>query len=379
MKDRPTRKTTAVLLFVLCFYTLSFCALSNLSTPRPHLLAVLSRFCIESDLLFSIAAGIGVAGLLQRLGVRSPWLRLIPVAAVLGAGIAIHAGQANGRDSAVYRDFVTTAFASLPPDAIVIAAMGDDVTGAVFYLHEVERLRPDVIALDSDYLGKPWYTARKRQLHPDLYLPEGVYGKQGWNIKQLLEGNPNRPLSILGSLDDWDRSWKDGYKLATCGLVRFLVRASEFPTYEAWVEWDRRAIGAYDVAPALRAPDATWENGLGRRILDGQVARAHLALVYGSERGGAVEPARYALRLLEDVIVKSGGDRELGIAGESGSHKIETSAGLWKNLGLAYQILSDTDSAYAARFTIACKRFVGKANADDPDLPAARQYLRGSR
>jgi hypothetical protein len=379
MKNRPTRKITAVLFFLLCFYSLSFCALSNLATPRPHLLAVLGRFCIESDLLLSMAAGIGIAGLSQGIDARHPLLRLVPGAAVFVIGIAVHAGQTNGRDTTVYRDFVTTALASLPPNAIAIAAMGDDVTGAVFYFHDVERLRPDVIALDGNYLGKAWYTARKRRLHPELYLPEGVYGKQGWNIKQLLDGNPNRPVFILGQLDDWDRSWKDGYKVAAYGLARSLVRASEFPTYGEWVERDRQAIGAYDVASALRAPDTTWENGLGRRILDAQVARAHLALVYANERGSAREPTRYALRLLEDVIAKSGGDSELGIAGEPGMREIDTSSGVWKNLGLAYQILAGSDTAYAARFTVACKRFVERANADDPDLPAARQYLHERR
>ena len=48
---------------------------------------------------------------------------------------------------------------------------------------------------------------------------------------------------------------------------------------------------------------------------------------------------------------------------------------VWKDLGLAYQILSHFDDAYAPRFAVACRRFVARADADDPDLPAARKYL----
>jgi Protein of unknown function (DUF2723) len=377
MKNRRTRQATAVLLFIFCFYSLSFSALSNLSTQRPHLLVVLGRFCIESDLLLAIAAGLGFAGLLQRPGARSSWARLAPVtvAAVWVIGVAAHAGQANARNNTVYRDFVTTAFASLPPNAIVITAMGDDVTGAVFYFREVEQLRSDVVHLDSDYLAMSWYVARKRRLHPEVYLPEGVHGRDGWNLKQLLDGNPNRPVVVLGHVDDWDRSWQNGYKLVTYGLLRWLVRPSEFPNYEEWVERDRGAISTYDVAPALRAPDESWENGLGRRVIDSQVGRAHLALVYGDERGGALEPARYALHLLEEVVAQSGGNDELGIAAGPGMRKIDPGAALWKNLGLAYQVLARSDGSYASRLAIACARFVAQAAANDPDLPAARKYL----
>jgi hypothetical protein len=209
----------------------------------------------------------------------------------------------------------------------------------------------------------------------DVYLPEGVYGKQGWNIKQLLDGNPHRPLIVIGHLDDWDQSWKDGYKLAVYGLIRSLVRASEFPTYEQWAERDREAIGAYDVAPALRAPDESWERALGQRVLDFQVGRAQIALLYAHERGDAPGPTRTALHLLQDVVAKSGGDEELGIAAWPGTRKLDTGAAVWRDLGMAYQFLSHTDQTYAPRFAVACQRFVQRAGADDPDLPAARKYL----
>jgi len=373
-KNRPTRKATFVLLLVFCCYTLTFCALSNLSTSRELLLGVLGRFCIQSDLLLSIAAGFGFAGLLQRLGARSPRLRLVPVA-VFAVGVAVHWGQANGRDNSVYRDFVTTAFASLPPNAIAMTTMGDDVTGSVFYFHEVEKLRPDIIHLDTDYLAKIWYTARQRRLHPDVHLPEGSYGRDGWTIKQLLDGNPSRPLAIVGRLDDWDQSWKDGYRVVNYGLVRSLVRASESPSYEEWAKRDRQAMGAYDVAPALRAPDESWEKALGQRVLDIQVGRARTALLYAHEGGDAPDPARTAVRLLEDIVAKAGGDERLGIAAWPRMRGLHLGPTLWKNLGTAYQILSHSDDSYAARFVVACERFVKLADANDPDLPAARRYL----
>jgi len=378
IRNRQTRAATVVLLFIICFYGPTFCALSNLSTARPLLLGVLGRFCIESDLLFAFAAGLGLASVPQRLGARSP---LVPAAAVaiFAIGVAVNVGQASGRNNSVYRDFVATALAAVPANAIVLTTMGDDVTGSVFYFHEVEKFRPDIIDLDSDYLSKPWYVARKRRAHHDMYLPEGLYGAHGWNIKQLLDGNPNRPLILIGHLDDWDQSWKDGYKMEVYGLVRSLVRASTFSTYEEWVARDRQAIGDYDVAAALRAPDDSWEKALGQRVLDVQVGRARLALLYAHERGDAPDPARAALAILEDIVAKAAGDEQLGIAAWPRVRKLELGPMVWKNLGMAYQILSHTDESYAPRFAVACEKFVKLADANDPDLPAARKYLDETR
>ena len=384
IKNRQVRRAGLVLLFVLCFYSVTFSALSNLSTSRPLYLSVLGRFCIESDLLWAIACGFGLAALLQRLGTRRPalgrWLRLAPLsaAAVLAVGVAVHAEEANGHNNTVLRDFVTTAFASLPPNAIVIT-VGDEVTNSAFYLHEVEKLRADVTPLGRTYLAAPWYTARQRRLHRDLYLPEGGYSEHGWNIKRLLDGNPHRPLMIIGHLDDWDQSWQQGYKLTVYGLVHSLLRANEFPSYQEWAERDGKAMGSYDVVPALRAPDESWENALAQRVLGTQVGRAHLCLVYSSEQGDAAEPARNALRLLEDVVAKAGGDETLGIAGTAGLRKLDVGPGVWKDLGTAYQIVARGDGRYDPRAAVAYGKFIERADARDPDLPTARNIVEQAR
>jgi len=380
MKSRATRTATAVVSFVFCFYVLTFCGLSNLSTDRPLYLSILGRFCVESDLLLALAAGIGFAALLRRLDTVSRWSRFasIGVAVLFTIGIAAHAGQASGRGNTVLRDFVTTAFTSLPPGAIVITE-GDEVTNASFYLHDVEGLRPDVIHLGRTYLAAPWYTIRQRRLHPDLYLPEGGYGKPGWNIKRLLDGNPKRSVIVIGHLDDWDRSWQGGYKLIAYGLVHAMVRASEFPTFAEWLQLDNKAMGRFDVVPALRAPAESWENALGQRVLGTQVGRAHVCLVYGSERGNAPRSARIALQLLEDVVAKTGGDEKLGIPAWPGVLKLDVGPGLWKDLGIVYEILSRTDTTYYPRIAIAYERFVERADPGDPDVPAARSYLEQTR
>lgn len=381
VKARRERGLGFVVLGILGGYVFVFCSLSNLSLEKGLYVTVLSRFCIQSDLMLAIAAGVGFAWLLSwaraRKGLGQRSARLAPALALIGfaVGVLTHVGECNQRRNHVFADFVTTAFASVPPRAIVIT-MGDHLTGSVFYFHEVEKLRPDVIHLDRELLGFRWYGERKRRLHPDCYLPEGVYGRRGWNIKKLLDGNPVRPLVVIDRLDPWDESWKNGYKLATVGLVHPLVPAAEFPDYDTWLARDGKAIGNYDVVPALAAPDGTWEKMLGQLAMTTQSGRAHLALLYSTEHGNALAPARTAVALIEDIIAKAGGDEDLGIRPFRGMRKLDTAAALWKDLGIGYEILSHHDPSFTSRVTLAYQKFIERAPPDDKDIEAARGYVR---
>ena len=369
-----------VLLAVLCSYIVPFCLLSNLSTQVGLYRTVLQRFIIQSDCMIAIASGLGFARLSSWAARRARTPRLPYGLAVgcavvaFGFGVLFHAAQANQRNNRIFADFVGDAFASLPPKAIVIT-MGDHLTGSVFYFREVEKLRPDVIHLDRELLGFAWYEKRQRRLHPDLYLPGGVYGKSGWKIKEFLEGNPGRPLVVIDRLDDWDRSWKDGYKLATNGLVHPVVPASEFPSFHEWKRRDQEAMAGYDVLPALRASEGSWENALGQLALTAEGARAHLALVYSHDAGNALEPAQYSLALLEDVIAKAGGDDGLRIKGTPGLRRLTIASTVFRDIGIAYEIVSRAYPGYAHHVALAYRRFVETAAASDPDLAAARHYV----
>jgi hypothetical protein len=380
IKDRQERKSVFILGAVLGFYVLTFSSLSNLSTSAGLYRTVLARFCIQSDFMLAIAIGLGFAKFVPWLSKRWPFLdrrpRLIHGFVVLAllAGVVLHGGNANQRNNRVFSDFVTTAFASLPPNAIVIT-MGDHLTGSVFYFREVEKLRPDVIHLDRELLGFTWYTQRKRRLYPDLYLPEGGYGERGWNIKRLLDGNPNRPLVVIDRLESWDQSWKDGYKLATNGLVHPLVPVGRFPSFEEWQVRDHKAMGNYDVIPALMASDGSWEHSISELVLTTQGGRAHLCLIFSHERNNDPKIARQSVNLLEDLLAKAGGDSTLAIPAYPGMRKLIINANVWKDLGIGYEILSRGDPSYFPRVGLAFEKFVERAPADDTDIPAARKYL----
>ena len=384
MKSRHERHLAFILGAILAGYLLVFCSLSNLSMERELYVTVLSRFCIQSDLMLAIAAGLGFSWLAAASRARFPSVerraRWAPACALvlLGAGAAAHAGECNQRHNRVFADFVATAFASLPRNAIVIT-MGDHLTGSIFYFREVEKLRPDVIHLDRELLGFSWYGERKRRLHPDLTLPEGGYGRRGWNIKRLLDGNPSRPLVIIDRLETWDESWKDGYKLASNGLVQPLVPINEFPSFDEWLVRDRRAMGNYDVIPALSARDGSWEKMIGQLVMGTQGSRAHLALVYSTDSGNAPAPARTAVALLEDLVAKAGGDEALGIRARPGMRQLFVGPTVFRDLGIGYEILSKVDRRFLPKVAISFEKFAERADAKDVDAAAARKYVEQHR
>jgi hypothetical protein len=382
-RKRPDRAQSRVLIVLLLGYAFVFCAMSNMSTAKPLYRTVLSRFFIQSDLLMALAAGIGWDWLFRRLEAHAASTARLSRLSLAGAGLVFLAGAAvnagsSQRSNTVFRDFVSAALASLPNNAIVVT-IGDHLTGAVFYFHEVEKLRPDVIHLDEQLLGFRWYCERVVRRHPDLAIPAGVYLPGGFTIKQVLDANRNRPLAVLDRLGTWDESWKDGYKLATTGLTHPLVPADRFPTFEQWAERDREAMAHYDPLPALLFPKGSWEQMLGELALNTQAARAQLALLYSHSMGDAEAPARWAVDLLEEVVRRAGGSPALGIPAEPRLRALEFNPTIFKNLGIGYQVLSHFDPTYAPRTVKAWDLFAAMAPATDPDLPAVRAYLQNAR
>jgi hypothetical protein len=182
-------------------------------------------------------------------------------------------------------------------------------------------------------------------------------------------------MVVLDRLETWDESWKNGYKVATTGLIYPLVRADRFPSFEEWVERDRQAIANYDPGPALRFPQGSWEQMVGQLALNMQAARAHIALVYAGDAGNAEAPARWAVTLLEQVVRRAGGSTALGIAAEEGLRPLDLHATLFKHLGIGYELLSHSDPSFLARTVKAWELFAAKAPAGDADLPSVRAYL----
>jgi len=122
------------------------------------------------------------------------------------------------------------------------------------------------------------YGQRKRRLCPDLCLPEGgCYGPRGYNMKQILDGNPRRPMFVIDKLNAWDDSWSRGYNLVSYGLVPALVPDGQRPSFEEWATRDSKAMANYDshwviVYVGVRLTHGRSENSVSLSVETAQLA-----------------------------------------------------------------------------------------------------------
>jgi hypothetical protein len=83
-----------------------------------------------------------------------------------------------------------------PPHAIVIT-LTDAIAGALFYLQEAERKRPDIVVLAYGLAASSWHWSRIYQSHAELteVALRGPGGKAG-RVQRFLAAHHARPLVI---------------------------------------------------------------------------------------------------------------------------------------------------------------------------------------
>lgn len=124
----------------------------------------------ERDYFFALGfwawgawAALGGWRLAARLGRGRPWV----LAAVAVLPIVLNWRVANRRgqvESVLPRAFAAALLQPLPRRAVLFVA-GDNDTYPLWYLQQVERVRPDVVVVTIPLLGAQWYRAELRRRH----------------------------------------------------------------------------------------------------------------------------------------------------------------------------------------------------------------------
>ena len=116
---------------------------------------------------FMIAAfiftGVGLAEVIRRLK-RVPQYALLVLVAV---PMIVNYRRAGGQGNYIAEDFGRNYLKSAPPNAIVLTTNWD-IYSPVFYLRQVEGLRPDVCIIDKELLRRSWYFQNLDKEYPWL-------------------------------------------------------------------------------------------------------------------------------------------------------------------------------------------------------------------
>ena len=119
-----------------------------------------------------VAVGTGWAGELAARRWREGQ-RLVATSAAVLIGLVplVQLGsQWTGPDASpryLPRDFAANALEGLPPNAIYFT-VGDNDTFPLWYLQEVEGVRPDVSVVNMSLLNTPWYVAQHKRRDPEF-------------------------------------------------------------------------------------------------------------------------------------------------------------------------------------------------------------------
>jgi hypothetical protein len=293
----------------------AFLVYANMNLAQPYGLWVLQRFFLLSHVILAPLVALGVALVIEVVGVRLARGSRVATAAIAaavllaaGASIATHYRALDQSSNHVARTYAEDILNSLEPHAILFGS-GDDVVFTVTYLQAVEHARPDVTPIwTSAFRGPAWYRTWLRARDPDLDLASEGADPRALTVKAIADANRPRPLAFIGpALDD---SVNGSYIGLPHGLVTKLVPAPEPVYLDVLVRDNEELLGKYHVPAAASIKPGTFEIGVLRRyaipalIVGTQLERAHdtAAAKQWYERAVAIDPgfsdARSALETI---------------------------------------------------------------------------------
>ena len=154
-----TNKAPGLCVIMLIFYTCFFSWRANLDLSNPLFKGVVERFWMQSDVIVSLLAGIGLhsaVSVINKPDSPNTETSFGTYASLLTAAILTliqlrnfeHCDQSNNY---VVRDFAMSLLNSMPNNSLVLTK-GDLPTNSMRYLHLCEGVRPDLSILDQEIL-----------------------------------------------------------------------------------------------------------------------------------------------------------------------------------------------------------------------------------
>ena len=156
--DRPLFAALALLVGLDAVYALSYTIAEDKDA-----------YYLPAIVALALAAGVGAAALLARVTRRRPvWaaaLFAIPLVAVLHHRTALDRSRFW-----VAHDYARDALAGVAPDGLLLTADWQ-LYSPLLYFQEVERWRPDVMAVDTSLLRRVWYVESLRTRYRERWEP----------------------------------------------------------------------------------------------------------------------------------------------------------------------------------------------------------------
>jgi hypothetical protein len=263
--------------------------------------------------------------------------------------VVVHGAEIRAHANTLVRDYGEAVLASVPPGGVLLLS-SDDTIGSVRYLQQVEGRRRDVRVLPIGVVALPWFRAVAARHMPDLVLPPGAF-----TFRQFLDANLSRHPVVICNRTPWLRTLEEAYALWPLGLIEQVRPRSQEPEFAAWARDNDASFARFDPARTAPYPPSSWEYALGTTYWK-QYERYGLAVV------------RMAARRRDDPATQETAVRVL----ETLAARPSVAPAVLRNLGVAYQLLSQTRPEALAPMVRHWRRYLALAPSDDADLPKIR-------
>lgn len=277
-----------------------------------------------------LATGIWITAALAWILGRKPVAAIIVGAALAVANLALHYSSLDQSDNTIAEDFVHNVLVTAPKNAMIFSSNAAVFVTGSYYLQEVERLRPDVIVINHDYLSNRWYVEELRDWRPEMMRAvDTVVNRYQELLDRADSGDVRAGLAsvdafgkIVRGLVEWQRS--RGAETMVLGALDpaferfglvpyqlgYLLRSDTayvqqpFPTYRFrhWTRIDPFAANIYELYGRGLAYRASYEAEHGR---DSLAARYREHALTFDPRYDLENAPRLALDAMSQVIATS--------------------------------------------------------------------------
>jgi hypothetical protein len=352
------RKPLAVVLFAPPLLSLVvFAWLGNLPVTDPLHREIVARFWQQPLLYATAFAGLGVAYLVQRTGVKP--LGGVAAALALVAGL-IRYGSMDRHTSRLVRSYGAEILRAAPPGALLLTR-GDVITNTVRYPQLAEGVRPDVRVVDQELLGFVWY-AREEATRGVLVLPGPRYmpgAPGGFTMKELLDANAARgPVLLCSGAKAGDTSADATYGRWPFGLCELVHRGDQPVSLDEWIAASGEALPHIDFTGQPH-PSGSWEDVVWKDTWEVRQTRAaHLLQVAGADPSRRRYIAA-AAQMLEELV-----------------HENPAMPGhVYKNLAIALGRAGLETPEQRAQAAAAWRKYLETAPKDDPYTKAIEKEV----
>ncbi|MGE3387036.1 MAG: DUF2723 domain-containing protein [Bdellovibrionales bacterium] len=355
-----------LLLFAWLFYVLVFHALANMDLSNRLFYDVQSRFWLLPNIILAIFMVAGLKLLLRRAPAYEKKMKVVLVMLALGLQIGIHYEREDHSRNTVFYDLGKSFLDGLPPNALAFMR-GDVYVNSVRYMQSVEKYRPDVMSIPFDLLWWPWARGMIETNFPNIKWPGRVYRYKRSNLgeftlRDFFELNAARQPTYIGKLADYEvANLTEKFRLLPVGFLNRIVPLEaplDFKQYFADVE----GFAGFKPPGKDEIREKSWEAFIYYNYWDREMEKAKFLFEVGTKGSENFDVIAYGASILARLV------REYP----------EAPANAYRNLGVAYQLMSRRDGRYYQPMILAWREYLARNPQDDNQIESIKAAVQGA-